>query len=43
MGAAFIAGMALGSEAESLVVVDDEPRLRHADGRLERFPFSVLA
>jgi voltage-gated potassium channel Kch len=43
MGAAFIAGVALGSEAVSLVVVGDEPRLRHADGRLEPFPFSVLA
>jgi hypothetical protein len=43
MGAAFIAGVALGSEAESLVVVGGEPRLRYADGRLESFPFNVLA
>jgi hypothetical protein len=43
MAAAFIAGVALGSEAESLVVVGGEPRLRYADGRLESFPFNVLA
>jgi Trk K+ transport system NAD-binding subunit len=43
IAAAFLAGVALGSEAESVVVVGDEPRLRHADGRLEPFPFSVMA
>jgi Trk K+ transport system NAD-binding subunit len=43
IAAAYLAGVTLGSEAESVVVVGDEPRLRHADGRLEPFPFSVMA
>ena len=43
IAAVYIAGVALGSKAEAVVVVDGEPRLRHADGTLESFPFSVLA
>ena len=43
IGAVFIAGLALGSAAEHVVVDSDTGHLRAADGELERCPYPVAA
>ena len=43
IGAVYIAGLALGSAAERVVVDGDTAHLRAADGALERCPYPVAA
>ena len=42
IGAALIAAMALGSEAESVVCIDDDAHLRFPDGRLQEVEMATL-
>ena len=43
IGAVFIAGLALGSAAEHVVVDSETAHLRDTDGELERCPYPVAA